>query len=350
MIEEVKQIEIISTQKETEREISVKTEISNKKDTKANDYVEENASTKEETKKNSPDISKNEKVLRQNTKIKESAVNGFTEETSIQLDTQKPTEEIKKTFLLKGLKSIERKSTEERDKTEESNGGEFVLASALKSLRSIQNDDNEENSNIENHKISEASVPSPVDPNPRDDVLMRKVDDAVNENAQIRRQSARLSLHNSLEIVPEDKPIETINHTETKNEEDEFNNLIENIKNCNDLESLKLACISSFVSLNKTVLETKAYMKDKEEEKPIVIPPQVILAPPPPPPPGPPPPVLTSNKLVITKTNKTAKDNCTTAAAAVGGANFLMEEIKRKQMLRNQRKSLRKKYETLDNK
>ena len=64
------------------------------------------------------------------------------------------------------------------------------------------------------------------------DILMRKVDETTTDICQVKRQSARLSLHNTLEIVPENKPIET-KHTEPNenNEKDEITEIIEKLEN-----------------------------------------------------------------------------------------------------------------------
>ena len=145
--------------------------------------------------------------------------------------------------------------------------------------------------------------------------------------------------------MPENEPIET-KHTEPKeNNEDEITDIIEKLEKCNDLESLKCACINTFIALNKTLVEMKASLAENSgNTKPILNSPPAILAPPPPPPPGPPPLSLAPKKLVITKAPKPTM--ASTATAAVGAAN-LMDEIKRKQMIRKGRKSLKSRYEIL---
>ena len=106
------------------------------------------------------------------------------------------------------------------------------------------------------------------------DILMRKVDETTTDICQVKRQSARLSLHNSLETVPENKPIET-KHTEPNenNEKDEITEIIEKLEKCNDLESLKCACINSFLALNKTLVEMKASLSENRgNTKQMIIP------------------------------------------------------------------------------
>ena len=107
----------------------------------------------------------------------------------------------------------------------------------------------------ENVEIEHGGEIGPIDTNT--DILMRKVDETTTDICQVKRQSARLSLHNTLEIVPENEPIET-KHTEPNknNEKDEINEIIEKLKKCNDLESLKCAYI------NKTLVEMKASLAE----------------------------------------------------------------------------------------
>ena len=92
---------------------------------------------------------------------------------------------------------------------------------------------------------------------------MRIVDENTTDICQVKRQSARLSLHNTLEIVPENEPIET-KHTEPKEKDEnvEITDIIEKLNKCNDLESLKCACIHSFITLNKTLVDMKASLAE----------------------------------------------------------------------------------------
>eukprot|EP00092_Neocalanus_flemingeri_P014688 GFUD01015850.1.p1 GENE.GFUD01015850.1~~GFUD01015850.1.p1 ORF type:complete len:453 (+),score=133.99 GFUD01015850.1:69-1427(+) len=361
-MEDVKKTENISFLKDTE----TKTEILNNLDvnTKVDENIEDDSPTKEHTKKNPHSIQNNKVDLAPKVTRIDTPANGLGEETSIESGHVKPTEDtkpklflkgsksmedVKQNYLSKGSKSIDSKSTIENEKSNVTNVGENILASALQSLRSATNGSIKENNHIED---LENCVESPVSPGLQAEVVLRTIDqtetetETETETAHIKRLSARLSLHNSLEIVPEDKPIE-IKHEGKKDEEYEFTNLIENIKKCNDLESLKLACIHSFTVLNQTLVETKSYMRDKEEKNiQVASSPPVTWAPPPPPPPGPPPPLVNANKVVLVKTKKNPM--AVTAIAAVG-TNSLMDEIKKKQRTRNQRKSLRVKYDTLDN-
>ena len=85
----------------------------------------------------------------------------------------------------------------EREKA--TNDGENFLVSALKSLRSTDSFDKNEHVN-ENVEIEHGEEISPIDTNTY--ILMRKVDETTTDICQVKRQSARLSLHNTLEIVP----------------------------------------------------------------------------------------------------------------------------------------------------
>ena len=225
-------------------------------------------------------------------------------------------------------------------------GGANFLAHALKSLKSTESFEKNEQED-EHEKIDDKITP--LSPGQQTDILMRKVDETTADICLTRRNSARLSLHNTLEMVPEDEPFETKHNEQKENRNnDEFIDIIEELEKCNDFESLKSACISSFVALNKEIDEIKTSMQKEEgKNKQILTTTQAILSPPPPPPPGPPPLVIAPRKIVITKAPKPSM--ASTAVAAVGTVN-LMDEIKRKQMIRKGRKSLKSKYEDLDNK
>ena len=119
------------------------------------------------------------------------------------------------------------------------NCGDDILTSSLQSLRNTK--EIKEQKSIESNDLFEGSVIILSDSSPK--VCLRRNDETVTDTCQNKRKSARLSLHNDLEIVPEEKPLET-KHKENKDEE--FTALIENMKKCNDLESLKLACLLSF--------------------------------------------------------------------------------------------------------
>ena len=121
---------------------------------------------------------------------------------------------------------------------------------------------------------------------------------------------------------------------EIKSDGEKFDAFIEMIRESDDLESLKFACVSSLMALKKQVDKAGAGGGSA---------PAPVGGPPPPPPPGPPPPGAlsqNSNKLVIKKVPRPEP----VAAAPV---NFLLDEIKKKQFNRGQRDSLRKKYTTL---
>merc|ERR1712179_37515 len=179
-----------------------------------------------------------------------------------------------------------------------SNDGVNTLARALKSLRSTQSFEEKEE---ENETI--ADEPDHVYPTEQTDIVQRKVDDASADPFSAKRQSARLSLQNTLEIVPENEPIDTqddISELTTKTEN--FDDLMEKLKKCKEFDSFKSACLSTFVALNKTLEDVKSSLH--KEETPVVTSGPPITAPPPPPPPGPPALDLTPRKLVITKTSK----------------------------------------------
>ena len=252
----------------------------------------------------------NGQVFRQNsndaTQKKTETTETETETETGQEENPKTTKTVKQTLNSKGTELIEANFT---------NDGEKFVVSALKSLRSTESFEKNEqvNENVEMENVKENS---PTDANT--DILMRIVDENTTDICQVKRQSARLSLHNTLEIVPENEPIET-KHTEPKqnNEKDEIAEIIEKLEKCNDLESLKCACIHSFIALNNTLVEMKASLaENRGNTKQMLNSPPAILAPPPPPP-GPPPLALAHTKLVITKAPKPTMASTTTAALCV---------------------------------
>jgi len=228
----------------------------------------------------------------------------------------------------------------------EKNKGEELLSSALKALRktkSLEEREKEMKNQSNGAVCSPPQSPGVVGSNV--EILMRKVDSS-GDCGQLKRQSARLSLRNSLEMVPEDKPIET-NSSEPKENEKDLSIFIEALKKSEDFNSLKEACISSIVAVNDIVKQINLQLKAQKglnNYEPLES--TGTAAPPPPPPPGPPPPsLLAPKKLVITKVSKPTI--ASTATAAKGAVN-LMDEIKKKQNIRKGRKSLKAKYENLE--
>jgi len=223
------------------------------------------------------------------------------------------------------------------------NDGENTLARALKSLRSTQSfEEKEEKDKI---IVDETDHVYATD---QADIVLRNVNDASVDPFLAKRQSARLSLQNTLEIVPENEPIDTeqAGKSELITKTENFADLIEKLEKCKEFDSFKSACVSTFVALNKTLEDIKSSLH-KEETPVVTSGPPITAPPPPPPPPGPPSLDLTPKKLVISKTSKPKQSLATTATTAMGTVN-LMDEIKKRQMIRKGRKSLRSKYDALD--
>ena len=135
--------------------------------------------------------------------------------------------------------------------------------------------------------------------------------------------------------VPKDDA-ETNEHSKNVlNVREDFDGLIESIRDCNDLESLKTATVDMFLKMHSRLEDLS-----RNQTTPVTTPPA------PPPPPPPPAPSQTRRPLVRSRTCPEA------GAVQLRGqgeepVNLLLEEIRRKQLQRSGRLSLEDKYRNL---